>query len=144
MGERDRERDRDRDRDRERQRENPKQIPHSCGAQHGAWFHDPGIMTWAEIKSWTLSQLSQPNTLLYHFLSKIHSYGDIFVTRYFQPKRVECDTIRTWACDSKVSKTIPLPGHPHLLQTAWNIQYSLGFGNHNSSFLHFNIRRDTK
>ena len=33
-------------------------------AQRGAWLragsHDPGIMTWAEIESWTRTQLSHP------------------------------------------------------------------------------------
>ena len=30
------------------------------GLQHGAWSHNPEIMTWAEIKSRMLSQLSYP------------------------------------------------------------------------------------
>ena len=30
------------------------------GAQCGTWPHDPEIRTWAEIKSWTLNQLSHP------------------------------------------------------------------------------------
>ena len=34
-------------------------------AQHRAWCrawsHDPDVMTWAEIKSWTLNQLSHPS-----------------------------------------------------------------------------------
>ena len=34
-----------------------------CGAQHGAWTHDPEIETWAEIKSWTLNKLSHPDAL---------------------------------------------------------------------------------
>ena len=33
-----------------------------CGAQHGARSHNPGIMTWAEIKSWSLYQMSHRGT----------------------------------------------------------------------------------
>ena len=32
------------------------------GAQGRAWSHDPGIMTWTEIKSQVLNQLSHPST----------------------------------------------------------------------------------
>jgi len=35
--------------------ENPKQTHLELGAQHGALSHDPGIMTRAETKSWTLT-----------------------------------------------------------------------------------------
>ena len=38
-------------------------------AQRGTWSHDPGIMTWAEIKSWTLNQLSYPGIPLFYFYS---------------------------------------------------------------------------
>ena len=33
-----------------------------CGAQHRAQSYDPGIRTWAEIKSWVLYPLSQACT----------------------------------------------------------------------------------
>ena len=36
------------------------------GAWFGAWSHDPEIMTWAKIKSWTFSWLSHPGAP-YHF-----------------------------------------------------------------------------
>ena len=38
-------------------------LPTECGAWHGAWSHDPEIMTWAEIKSWMLNRLSHPGAL---------------------------------------------------------------------------------
>ena len=63
--EKERERERERDwvgeglRERERLR-----IPSRLYALRGAWLravsHDPEVMTWAKIKSWTLSQLSHP------------------------------------------------------------------------------------
>ena len=37
------------------------------GAWHGAWFHDPVIMTWGEIKSQTFKWLSHPDTPLMFF-----------------------------------------------------------------------------
>ena len=42
-----------------------------CGAQHQAQSHDPWIMTWAEIKSWTLNlnQLSHPGTPLHQLFN---------------------------------------------------------------------------
>ena len=35
-------------------------LPTEYWAQHGAWSHNPEIMTWAEIKSQMLNQLSHP------------------------------------------------------------------------------------
>ena len=52
--------------ERERERERKFQRFH---AQHrvrqGIWFHNPGIMTWVKIKSWTLNQLTPPSVFLY-------------------------------------------------------------------------------
>ena len=48
----------------EAERENLKQAPFSAGNDpHKAWSHDPGIMTYAEINSQTLTWLSHPDTL---------------------------------------------------------------------------------
>ena len=40
---------------------------------HGAQSHDPGIMTWAEIKSWTLSQLSHPGAPIKPDMIRLYS-----------------------------------------------------------------------
>ena len=49
----------------EGERENLKQIPTEHRAHQGAWFQDPEIMTWANIKSQTLNQLSHSVPLCY-------------------------------------------------------------------------------
>ena len=55
MGERDRERERERERERIL---SSLHVQH--GAQCGAWPHNPGIMTWVEIKRLSLNWLSHP------------------------------------------------------------------------------------
>ena len=54
-----RERKNEREREREREREKILSRCHTqCGAHHRARSHNPGIRTWAEIKSQTFNQLS--------------------------------------------------------------------------------------
>ena len=45
------------------------------GARHGARSHDPGLMTWAQIKSWLLNRLSHPGTpCLVSLISIFHRF----------------------------------------------------------------------
>ena len=46
-------------------------LPTECEVRDGARSHDPEIMTWAEIKSWTLNQLSLPGAPHFDFLKQI-------------------------------------------------------------------------
>ena len=47
----------------QRERERILSMLHAqCWAQPGAQSHDPGIMTWAEIKTQTFNQLIHPGT----------------------------------------------------------------------------------
>ena len=49
-------------RSREREVENLKQSLHWAWSQCRAWFQDPEVMTWTEIKNQTLNPLSHPDT----------------------------------------------------------------------------------
>ena len=62
---RDRERDREREWGRGAEGETERILSRShaqCRGWCGAWSHDPGIITWAEIKSWMLNWLTHPGT----------------------------------------------------------------------------------
>ena len=71
---------------RERERERIlKRLQAQHRAWHRAWSHHPEIMTWAEIKSWTVNQLSHPDGLISPLFLKdiLAGYRILFLTVFF-------------------------------------------------------------